>query len=80
VIELGIEVNEVILSTVTYSFKAPDAAEMMLDIISPYITGENKEGFQIYGTEKTEWQEVVHRLINPDEIRPQFGGTKPDDD
>jgi len=54
-------------------------ADIVLDIITAYLTGENKEAFKVYGFNKQEWQAKILSLIPADQIRPEFGGTKVDD-
>jgi len=57
---------------------APDMADFVVELLVPYLSGENREAFKVYGFNKHEWQPKILSLIPSDEIRPEFGGTKVD--
>jgi len=44
------------------------------------MKGDNKDAMEIYGSDKKEWLPKILELISPDQIRPQFGGTKKDEE
>jgi len=57
---------------------APDMADIVVELLVPYLSGDNREAFKTYGFNKQEWQPKILSLIPSDQIRPEFGGTKID--
>jgi len=44
----------------------------------PFLTGENRAAVKVFGFNKEEWQKEILRLVDADQLRPEFGGTKVD--
>jgi len=57
---------------------APDMADFVVELLIPYLSGENREALKVYGSNKQEWQPKILSLIPSNQIRPEFGGTKVD--
>jgi len=57
---------------------APDMAHFVVELLIPYLSGENRDALKVYGFNKQEWQPKILSLIPSDQIRPEFGGTKVD--
>jgi len=63
---------------VFFSCTASDLAKALIDVMAPYLNGENRDALDVYGFNRTEWQEKILTLAAPDQIRVEFGGTKVD--
>lgn len=57
---------------------ASPAFETLLRIARPVLTKSTTDTWSIHGTNKRHWTEAIREVIEPDQIRPQFGGTKMD--
>jgi len=44
----------------------------------PYLNGDNRAAIKVYGFNKEEWQTKILSLVDADQLRPEFGGTKID--
>jgi len=53
-------------------------ADFVVELLVPYLSGENREALKVYGFNKHEWQPKILSLIPANQIRPEFGGTKVD--
>jgi len=58
------------------NFVAPRIFENVVKIVWPVLSEHSRSIFTLYGFDKNEWKEGILKIISPEQLQPQFGGTK----
>jgi len=48
----------------------------MLELLRPLMSPATQKCLKSYHYNKAEWSKALQELISPDQLTPQFGGTK----
>lgn len=55
---------------------APQVFSILFGMMKPFMSGHTLNKIQIFPEKKEQWQPVILDLVDPEQIREQFGGTK----
>ncbi len=60
------------------SLAAPRAFLPLFDILKPLLSPATRKSLKVYGTDRKKWSQALFKIIPPNQLRHQFGGTKPE--
>ena len=55
---------------------APTIFEAVLELVKPIMSPASKRDLSMHGVRKADWVPSVLKLIDADQIPPQYGGNK----
>ncbi len=62
-----------------YFINCPSLISTVLMLLKPVIAPRTMDKIKCFGTDKKAWTEELLQIIDADQLRPQFGGIKNDD-
>jgi len=54
----------------------PRIFENLLQVVRSALSEKRNQSFKVYGTNKIEWTEALHGIIEPEQLQRAFGGSK----
>ncbi|CAL8112990.1 unnamed protein product [Orchesella dallaii] len=54
----------------------PPVFELVLNVIRPLMSPLTRRALKVYNQDKSQWQPELFRYVSPDELPPEYGGTK----
>jgi hypothetical protein len=57
-------------------FNTPPIFNALLEVLKPFMAEHTRKSLEFYGFDKEKWKKIVLDEISPDELPPQYGGTK----
>jgi hypothetical protein len=57
---------------------APRIAVPVVELLKPVMSRQTRNAFQVFTANKKEWGPVLKKIIPPDQVRANLGGTRPE--